>query len=135
MTSSFGYVLFLITWYKASLKIKRDFSFVIVPLHSCFKESIWTVISHLVSWLWKVSFLTWVFSLKSFGLNKCDSHKKMSDYFESYLLAFIKKVLTKNLNFLLFPNYVPVTLIKSKLQIHPANPRNSDILKFITKFS
>ena len=33
-----------------------------------------------------------------------------------------------------FPTYVPVTLIKSKLQIHPSNPTNLDILKFCTKF-
>ena len=47
----------------------------------------------------------------------------------------MKKVLMKNLFFFLFfPTYVPVTLIKSKLQIHPANPTNPDILKFITKF-
>ena len=40
----------------------------------------------------------------------------------------------KNLKFLLFPTDVPVTLLKSKLQIHPVNPTNPDILKFITKF-
>ena len=34
-----------------------------------------------------------------------------------------------------FPVYVLFTLIKSKLQIHLANPTNPDILKFITKFS
>ena len=34
-----------------------------------------------------------------------------------------------------FPiTYVPVTLISSKLPIHPTNPVNLDILKFITKF-
>ena len=40
----------------------------------------------------------------------------------------------KNLKFILFPTYVSVTLIKSKLQIYPVNPTNQDILKFITKF-
>ena len=40
----------------------------------------------------------------------------------------------KNLKFIAFPAYVIVTLIKSKLQIHPVNPTNPDILKFITKF-
>ena len=50
------------------------------------------------------------------------------------MLALIKTVLIKNLKFLLFPTPVPVTLIKSKLQIHPANPANPKILKFITKF-
>ena len=64
----------------------------------------------------------------NFRLNKCNSHTKISDYFGSYLLALIKKVL-------LFLTYVPVTSIKSKLQIHPANPTNPDILKFFTKFS
>ena len=39
----------------------------------------------------------------------------------------------KNFKFLLFPTYVPVTLIKSKLQIHHVNPKNLDILEFITK--
>ena len=34
-----------------------------------------------------------------------------------------------------FPAYVLFTLMKSKLQIHFANPANPDILKFITKFS
>ena len=51
----------------------------------------------------------------------------------SYLLALIKKVLMENLNLLIFPTYVTVNLIKSKLQIHPVNPTNPDILKFITK--
>ena len=37
--------------------------------------------------------------------------------------------------FFLFPTYVPVVLIKSKLQIHPANPTNPDILKFIAQSS
>ena len=59
---------------------------------------------------------------------------KISDYVGSYLLALIKKVLINNLKFLLFPTSVPVTLIKSKLQIHPANLANPEILKFITKF-
>ena len=45
-----------------------------------------------------------------------------------------KEVLIKNLKFVLFPTYVPVTLLKSKLQIRPANPINPDILIFITKF-
>ena len=58
----------------------------------------------------------------------------MLDYFGSYLLALIMKVLMKNLKFLLFPTYVRVTLIKSKLQLHPVNPTNPDILKFIAKF-
>ena len=40
----------------------------------------------------------------------------------------------KNVKFLLFPTYIPVTLIMPKLQIHPANPTNPDILKFTTKF-
>ena len=52
----------------------------------------------------------------------------------SYLLALIKKVLIKNLKFLLFPTYAPVTLIKSKSQIHSVNPTNPGILNFITKF-
>ena len=58
----------------------------------------------------------------------------MLDYFGSYLLALIMKVLMKNLKFLLFPTYVRVTLIKSKLQLHPVNPTDPDILKFIAKF-
>ena len=58
----------------------------------------------------------------------------MSDYFGSYLLAVIKKVLVKNLKFFFFATYVPVTLIKSELQTDPVNPANPDILKFITKF-
>ena len=40
----------------------------------------------------------------------------------------------KNLKFPIFPTYVPVTLTKPKLQIHPVNPRNVDTLKLITKF-
>ena len=72
--------------------------------------------------------------MKRFGLNQCDSHTKISDYFVSYLLAIIKKVLMKNLKFRLFSTYVPVTLIKSKLKIHAANFTDPDILKFITKF-
>ena len=39
-----------------------------------------------------------------------------------------------NRKFILFPTYAPVTLIKSKLQLHPANPTDPDILKFIAKF-
>ena len=58
----------------------------------------------------------------------------MQDYFGSYLLALVKKILMKNIKFILFPTYVPATLIKSQLQIHPVNPTNPDILKFITKF-
>ena len=50
----------------------------------------------------------------------------------SYLLGLIKKVLMENVNFLLFPTYVSVTLIKSKLQIHPVNLTKQDFLKFIT---
>ena len=73
--------------------------------------------------------------LINFRLNKCDSHTKISDYFGSYLLAIIKKVLMKNLNFLLFSMYFPITLIRSKLQIHLAYPTNPVFLKFITKFS
>ena len=34
--SSFGWDLFLINSYKASLNIKHYFSFVIVPSHSCY---------------------------------------------------------------------------------------------------
>ena len=34
----------------------------------------------------------------------------------------------KNLKFLLFPTYVSVTLIKSKLQVHPVNPTNHEVL-------
>ena len=64
----------------------------------------------------------------------CHSHTKIEDYFGSYLLALKKKVLAKNLKFDLFPTYVQVTLIKSKLQIHLANPTNPETLKFITKF-
>ena len=63
------------------------------------------------------------------------SHTEISDYFGSYFLASIRKVLMKNLKFLLFSTYVPVTLIKSKLQIHAGNPTNPDILNFFTKFS
>ena len=33
-----------------------------------------------------------------------------------------------------FPNLCHSYLIKSKLQIHPVNPTNPDILKFITMF-
>ena len=40
----------------------------------------------------------------------------------------------KNLKFALISTDVPVTL-KSKLQSHPANYTNPDILKFIAKFS
>ena len=40
----------------------------------------------------------------------------------------------KNLKLVIFPTYVSVTLMKSKLQFHPTNPTNPDILKFITKF-
>ena len=40
----------------------------------------------------------------------------------------------KNLTFLLFPTYVPATIMKSKLQIHPVSPTNPDILKFIAEF-
>ena len=40
----------------------------------------------------------------------------------------------KNLKFALFQTYVSGTLIKSRLQIHPANSTNPDNLKFITKF-
>ena len=40
----------------------------------------------------------------------------------------------KNVKFLLFPTYIPVTLIMPKLQIHAVNPTNPDILKFTTKF-
>ena len=59
---------------------------------------------------------------------------EIKDYFGSYLLALTKKFLMKNLKLILFPTYVPVTLIKSKLQIRPTNPANPDILKFVTKF-
>ena len=59
---------------------------------------------------------------------------EISDYFVSYLLTLIKKVLMKNLNFLLSPIYVPVTLINSKFQIHPVNLRNLDIFILIIKF-
>ena len=52
---------------------------------------------------------------------------KISDYFGRHLLALIKKVLMKNLTFLRFSTYVLVTLIKSKLPIHPVNPTNPDI--------
>ena len=34
----------------------------------------------------------------------------------------------KNLKFLLFPTYVSVTLIKAKLQVHPVNPTNHEVL-------
>ena len=57
---------------------------------------------------------------------------KKSDYSGNYLLALIKKVFMKNLDFLHFSTYVPVTLVKSELQIHPENPTNPDILKFFT---
>ena len=67
-------------------------------------------------------------------LNKCNSHAKTSDHFGFYLLALIKKFIMKKLKFLFFPTYVPVTLIKSKLQIHPLNPANPDILKVMTKY-
>ena len=40
----------------------------------------------------------------------------------------------KNLKFLLFLIYVPVNLMKSKSQIHPAYQTNPDILKVIAKF-
>ena len=54
--------------------------------------------------------------------------------YTSYLLALTKKVLMKNLKFVLFPTYVPATLVKSKLKIYPVNSTNTDILKFFTTF-
>ena len=56
---------------------------------------------------------------------------KISNYFDSYLFALINKVLIKNLKFHLFPTLVPITLKKSKLQIHSVNPTYPDILKFM----
>ena len=50
------------------------------------------------------------------------------------MLALTKKVLMKNLKFVLFPTYVPATLVKSKLKIYPVNSTNTDILKFFTTF-
>ena len=41
----------------------------------------------------------------------------------------------KNLTFVVFPIYVQVTFIKSKLEIPPVNPTNPDILKFIIHYS
>ena len=52
----------------------------------------------------------------------------------SYLLAVIKKFPMKNLNLLLFLTYVPVTLVKSKLQIHPVNPTNPESAYKNSKF-
>ena len=43
-------------------------------------------------------------------------------------------LLMKNVKLIFFPTYVPVTLVKSKLQIHLTNTTNPDILKYITKF-
>ena len=40
----------------------------------------------------------------------------------------------EELKFPLFPTYARVTLIMSKLQIHPVNPTDPHILKFIAKF-
>ena len=140
MRSSFGHVLFLITWYNDSTNIKRGFSFVLVPRHRCSKlqrvhlnSHVWLSILPIESLIFKHAFFPWSV-LFNFTLNKCHSHTKISDYFGSYSLVLIKKVVTKNLKFLLFPTYVPVTLIRSKLQIHPANPTHSYILKFITEF-
>ena len=57
-----------------------------------------------------------------------ENFRLFSDYVVLYyLLALLKKALIKNLKFPLFPTYVPVTLVKSKLQIHPANPIFSHI--------
>ena len=91
VTSSFGHVLFLTTWYKTGLNIKRDFSFVIVPRHSC-------------SYLWRV-YLSSRLTLDL--ISKCDLHTKISDYFGNCLLALRKKVLMKNLKLLHFSTYAP----------------------------
>ena len=129
MTPSFSHVIFLITWYTASLNIKRDFSFVLVLRYSCYKlervylnSHIWLSILAIESTIFYHICFPWNVSV-NFRLNKCDSHTKISDYFGSYLLALIKKVLTKDLKILLLSTYFAVTLMKSKLQIHPANPQ------------
>ena len=57
-----------------------------------------SLIFRQISFPWNVSV--------NFRLNKCHLHTKILDYFASYLLALIKKVLMKH--------HVPVTFIKSK---------------------
>ena len=114
---------FLITWYRASLHIKREAWFLIgVYLNN----HIWLSILAIESLIFRQTFFPWNVSV-NFRINKCHSHTKMPDYFGSYLLAFIKKLF-------IFRTYPLVTLIKYKLQIHPAIPANPDISKFITKF-
>ena len=50
------------------------------------------------------------------------------------LVSSYKEVYHEEIKISFFPTYVPATLIKSKLQIHPLNPANPDILKVITKY-
>ena len=60
---------FLITQYKASLIIKRDFCFVIVTRYTNYKECIQTVTYGLVSRLSEASFLDRLFLLETFRSN------------------------------------------------------------------
>ena len=71
----------------------------------------WFRILTIKSLIFRQIFFPWNVSV-NFRLNKCHSHTKILDYFGSYLLALLKKVLMKDLKFLLFP--APVTCIKSK---------------------
>ena len=79
---------FLITWYRASLNIKREAWFLIgVYLNN----HIWLSILAIESLIFRQTFFPWNVSV-NFRLNKCHSHTKMPDYFGSYLLALIKKL-------------------------------------------
>ena len=125
---------FLITRYKASLIIKRDFCFVIVTRYTNYKECIQTVTYGLVSRLSEASFLDRLFLLETFRSNlDLINVAHTLNYQRKLFVWLIKKVLMENVNFLLFPTYVSVTLIKSNLQIHPVNLTKQDFLKFITK--
>ena len=83
---------------------------------------IWLSFLAIEIFSFRKTFFPWN-DLVNFRLNKCHSHTKISD-FRIFLLALIKKVLMKNLKLPFFLTYVPVTLIKSKLQIYPVNPIN-----------
>ena len=91
VTSSFGHVLFLTTWHKASLNIKRDFSFVLVPRHSYYylcrvylNSHIWLSILVIKILIFNQTCFAWNVSV-NFRLNKYDSHKKIADCFGNYL--------------------------------------------------
>ena len=91
----------------------------------------WLSILAIKSLIFRQNFYPWKVSV-NFRLNKCHSHTKILDYFGSFvfffqglffyfgsfLLALIKKVLMKDLKFLLFPTYVPFTLIKLSCVSH-----------------